>query len=82
MILQTKKIILLIIIFAFCTFAQISTSEIDSINSLSFDKMVANLRQSLNTYTLNLENARKINYKRGEGIALSKLAILHYLLGD
>jgi hypothetical protein len=49
---------------------------------MDFDKIVANLRQSLNTFTQNLENARKINYKKGEGIAISKLALVHYLLGN
>lgn len=76
------KTLTLLVLYTFISYGQISTAQIDSINSMDFDKIVANLRQSLNTFTQNLENARKINYVRGEGIALSKLALVHYLLGN
>lgn len=82
MVNNSLKILFFLLLYTWVTFGQISTSQIDSINSMDFDKIVANLRQSLNTFTQNLENARKINYIRGEGIALSKLALVHYLLGN
>jgi signal transduction histidine kinase len=82
MIKILNKIIFTLVLYSSFNFGQVSTSKIDSINSIGFDKIVANLRQSLNIFSENLQNARKINYKKGEGIALSKLALIHYMLGQ
>lgn len=79
---KSIKIIFILFLNSLITFGQVSTSTIDSINSIGFEKIVANLRQSLNIFSENLQNAKKINYKKGEGIALSKLALIYYLLGQ
>jgi signal transduction histidine kinase len=64
------------------TFGQITTEKIDSINSISFEEIVSNLKLYLNIFSDNLKNAKKINYKKGEGMALSKLALTQYMLGQ
>lgn len=76
------KIIFILVLYSSITFGQISTLTIDSVNSIGFEKIVANLRQSLNIFSENLQNARKINYKKGEGIALANLGLVNYLLGE
>ncbi|MCX7611360.1 MAG: tetratricopeptide repeat protein [Ignavibacterium sp.] len=77
-----KKFYFAIFIFTFICNAQVTEKQIDSINSIPFERIVENLRQSVTIFSQNLENARKINYKRGEGIALSNLALTYYLLGQ
>lgn len=63
-------------------FSQVSKSVIDSVNSISYEKIVADLNKSLKLFTENLTKAREIKYSKGEGIALSKLALVEYLKGN
>lgn len=75
----------LLLFFCFLSsfvFGQVSIKQIDSINSIPYDKIVSDLRKSEAIFLENLNNAQKINYKKGEGLALSNLALTYYLLGQ
>lgn len=63
-------------------FSQASKSGVDSVNSISYEKIVADLDISTKIFSENLEKARAIIYPKGEGIALSNLALVHYLKGN
>lgn len=75
---------LIIVFLAFnCfTFSQDVKQSIDSINSISYEIVVSNLGRSAKIFSENLNKARSISYPRGEGIALSNLALIYYLKGD
>lgn len=62
--------------------AQSAKSMIDSINTISYDEVVSNIELSTKIFTENLEKARAINYPKGEGLALSNLALVNYLKGN
>ncbi|MFZ1517859.1 MAG: ATP-binding protein [Ignavibacteriaceae bacterium] len=62
--------------------AQSTKSMIDSINTISYDEVVSNIELSTKIFTENLEKARAINYPKGEGLALSNLALVNYLKGN
>ena len=76
--------LLFIQILFICTliYGQESKSKIDSINTLSYDEIVSNIEQSIKIFTENLEKARSISYPKGEGLALSNLALVNYLKGN
>jgi len=76
------QISFILLLYSTLTSAQITEEKIDSINSISFDRIVSNLQPSLKIFSENLDNSRKLNYKKGEGISLSKLALVYYLLGQ
>lgn len=75
-------ILIQILLVNVIVFAQASKSKIDSINTLSYDEVVSNIEQSTKIFTENLEKARSINYPKGEGQALSNLALVNYLKGN
>jgi signal transduction histidine kinase len=76
------KVALWVYVISYLCFAQVSTRQIDSINSIPFEKIVSNLFLSEKIFNENLENAQKLNYKKGEGLAFSNLALTYYLLGQ
>jgi len=81
------KIFFLSFLFSICIlssriFGQNSIRQIDSINNLSYDRILKNFFESEKLFKANLEAARKMNYKKGEGQSLSKLALIYYLLGQ
>lgn len=76
---------ILIVTFLICNalvFSQNNKHDIDSINFISYEKVVSNLGKSAEIFTKNLNKARAISYPRGEGIALSNLALVYYLKGN
>lgn len=75
-------ILLQIILINITLFAQASKSKIDSINTIGYDEVVSNIEQSTKLFTENLEKARSITYPKGEGQALSNLALVNYLKGN
>lgn len=82
MIVLLKKIFSVILLVNIIVFAQASKTKIDSINAISYDDVVSNIEQSTKIFTENLQKARSINYPKGEGQALSNLALVNYLKGN
>ena len=63
-------------------FSQASSAAVDSVNAINYESIVADLDKSTKIFSENLEKARAIIYPRGEGIALSNLALIYYLKGN
>jgi signal transduction histidine kinase len=63
-------------------YPQASKSAIDSVNGINYESIVADLDKSSKLFSDNLEKARAIIYPKGEGVALSNLALVHYLKGN
>jgi signal transduction histidine kinase len=79
-----KKFILpLLIVNCVCStlFGQ-QKSTIDSINKLDYVFISNNLQESKTIFTINIKDAKKLNYKKGEAIAYTKLSLTYGLLGD
>jgi signal transduction histidine kinase len=62
--------------------AQELKAKIDSINTIGYDEIVSDLEKSAKIFSDNLEMARSIPYPKGEGLALSNLALVNYLIGN
>ncbi|MBM4172267.1 MAG: hypothetical protein FJ214_10400 [Ignavibacteria bacterium] len=62
--------------------AQDLKSKIDSVNSLTYEYIVSNTRQSIKVLSENLQQAREIEYIEGEAKALSNLGLAYYLRGN
>ena len=62
-------------------FAQ-TTSQIDSLNSISHQDLLQNLALSKSKLQTNIKLAEKIGYQRGIAVANQKLAIVHYYLQE
>jgi signal transduction histidine kinase len=56
--------------------------QIDSVNSISYEKIVSNLQYYIEVFNNNLNLARSINYTKGESLAMSNLALVYYLNGN
>ena len=76
------RVIIAFLAFNCISFSQDVKRSIDSINSISYEVVVSNLGRSAKIFTENFIKARSISYPRGEGIALSNLALVYYLRGD
>lgn len=80
------QITLRVLIISFCLltsfFAQDKRAEVDSVNMISYETIVSNIPNSIKIFSENLKKARAIKYPKGEGIALSNLALVYYLRGD
>lgn len=61
---------------------QQSKTKIDSINTIHYEEIVADLDKSTKLFSENLEQARSIIYPKGEGLSLSNLALVNYLKGN
>ena len=81
-----KRLYLFTVLFSFFNsfllFAQASKSFVDSINSINYETIVTDLDKSTKIFSENLRKARAIIYPKGEGIALSNLALVTYLKGN
>ncbi len=74
----------LFIVFLISNFliSQTNLSEIDSINSISYQDIVSNLQKYHIIFNDNLRKARESGYQKGIAKSLSNLALVHYLKGD
>jgi len=61
--------------------AQLSKTQIDSVNNLSSDYLFSNIRTSVKLYTNVLNTALEMNYEEGQARALQNLALVLYLNG-
>jgi tetratricopeptide (TPR) repeat protein len=57
-------------------------SKVDSINTIPYQFIISNTRQSIKIFSENLNLAREIKYLEGEAKALSNLGLAHYLRGE
>ncbi len=80
--LHLVKILLIIICFSALLIAQNAKAVIDSVNSISYEKMVSDLDASTKLFSENLGRARAVSYPKGEAISLSNLALVQYLKGN
>lgn len=62
--------------------AQELKSKIDSVNSLPYEFIVSNTRQSIKVFNENLQRARDAEYLEGEAKTLSNLGLAYYLRGN
>lgn len=58
-----------------------SKKQIDSINNLSYDAIIANSSQSLNLFKKTLDDSKKQNYSLGVANSYEKIALCYYYLG-
>lgn len=74
----------LFIVFLISNFliSQTNLSEIDSINSISYQDIVSNLQKYHIIFNDNLRKARESGYQKGIAKSLSNLGLVHYLKGD
>lgn len=79
-----KKLVLIILLFfwPYYLFGQSIENKIDSVNSISYEKIVSNLQYHISVFSNNLNLARSVNYVKGQADALSNLALVHYLKGN
>lgn len=83
MIRINKIVIVLLLIFVYSNLkSQSKSSEIDSINSISYEEIVSNLQKYKDIFNENLSQSTQIGYEKGIAKALSNLALIHYLEGD
>lgn len=77
------KTALLVIFFAaqFQSFGIGDKERIDSVNSRQRSVVVSNLQESIKLFEKNIQDARAINYKKGEATALFNLGVVTYLNG-
>lgn len=73
---------LILFFFKSSLFPQGIEQKIDSVNSISYEKIVSNLQYYIGIFEENLRLAQQINYAKGEGLAMSNLALVHYLRGN
>ena len=57
-------------------------SKVDSINTIPYQFIVSNTRQSIKIFSENLNLAREIKYLEGEAKTLSNLGLAYYIRGD
>ncbi len=70
-----------LLLFVKLNIAQDLKSKIDSVNSLSYEYIVSNTRQSIKIFGENLQRARDLEYLEGEAKASSNLGLANYLRG-
>ncbi len=56
-------------------------SKVDSVNTIPYQYIVSNTRQSIKIFSENLELARRIKYSDGEAKSLTNLGLAYYLRG-
>lgn len=59
-----------------------SSTKIDSINALPFEKKLEKATQLIPIYLQNARNSKKINYKLGEAESYSNLSLVYYYKGN
>ena len=79
--LLKSLLLMLLLAFQFPIYGNADRAKIDSINNKARSSVISNLKESIKIFEDNLQDARSINYKKGEASALFNLGIVTYLNG-